>query len=310
MGYVPLRVTYAETSTTCCGFGDGLRNGGFWDGGRRSGGAFGEALRTGLDLAPVAFGAGFDLRNFAVGAALGAAGHGAGGGEAEVGLADPKGRRRVAAALVEGCEPLVWVDADEAFGDALLVEGYGAPGVAALLRALGSLVASHGRLEVLQRVPVRPDPLPLLRVESVERPGRFRGPRLAAEDCAQAPQHQRNAPLFVGTRSIAAGAVSLTFPTCRKRLRPLSPGPARRRAASRGGPGQRVRGPARIAPRRCRPRGACRTDSRAPSTPRLLSRAPRGALATMAISPRGRFCSRGYHCGVAGPLGWVRLRSR
>src|ERR671916_1102597 len=126
-----------------------------------------------LKIAPVAVGAGPNFGRFAVGAALGAAGHGAGGGEAEVCLADAQGARRVAAALVEGGEPLVGVNADEALGDALLVEVLGALWVAVLLRALGRLVALHRRLEIFERVPVRPDPLPLLGVEAVERPCRL-----------------------------------------------------------------------------------------------------------------------------------------
>ncbi len=45
----------------------------------------------GLEHAPVAFGAGLEFGDSAVGAALGAPGHGPGGGEAEVGLADAEG---------------------------------------------------------------------------------------------------------------------------------------------------------------------------------------------------------------------------
>src|SRR4028119_1460740 len=103
-----------------------------------------------LEHVAVAFGAGLELGDLAVGAALGAAGHRPGGGAAGGGVAAPGRRRRRRPAVAAGCgglgarvggagEPLVGVAADEASGDALLVEVDGALGVAVLLGTLGSL---------------------------------------------------------------------------------------------------------------------------------------------------------------------------
>ena len=75
--------------------------------------------------------------------------------------------------------------ADEAFGDARLVEVGGLLGVAALLGSPGFFVALHRGFEAAQRVVLRPDPRPLARVQAEERRGFLGEPGLPAEDASQ-----------------------------------------------------------------------------------------------------------------------------
>src|SRR3712207_9365350 len=70
----------------------------------------------------VAFDAGLEVRELAVGGALRSLGHPSGGGELHEGFGDAEGLRVVLAPLVEGGEPLVGVAPYKPFGDARLVE--------------------------------------------------------------------------------------------------------------------------------------------------------------------------------------------
>ena len=81
--------------------------------------------------------------------------------EQDEGFTGAEGFFVITAPFVEGGEPLVGMAADEAFGDARLVEEDGPLGVAALLRPCGFFVALHRGLEAAQRVVLRTDPLRL-----------------------------------------------------------------------------------------------------------------------------------------------------
>ena len=94
---------------------------------------------------------GLERRELAVGGALGSSGHRVARREPDERLRDPEGLPVIAAPLVEGREPLVGVAADEAFGDARLVEADGFLVVAALLGPRGLLMALHRGLEAAQR---------------------------------------------------------------------------------------------------------------------------------------------------------------
>src|SRR5687768_11134603 len=111
-----------------------------------------------VERAPVALDAGLELGEFAVGGALGSAGHLSAGGELREGFGYPEGFGEVMPAFVDGGEALVRVAADELLADAYLVELDGPFGVAALDGQLGLLVALHSGFEVAKRVLFSPDP--------------------------------------------------------------------------------------------------------------------------------------------------------
>jgi hypothetical protein len=109
----------------------------------------------------VALYAGLEPGELAVGGALGASWHRAARCEQDEGFTGAEGFFVITAPFVEGGEPLVGMAADEAFGDARLVEEDGPLGIAALLRPYGFFVTLHRCLEAAQRVVLRTDPLRL-----------------------------------------------------------------------------------------------------------------------------------------------------
>lgn len=172
-----------------------------------SAGDCGGDVATLLGRVAVAFGAGLHFGCFAVGAALGALGQGSGGGEAQEGFAGAEGFCVVAAAFVDGGEPLVGMAADEALGDALFVEFYGALGVAVTFGPVGLLVSLHGGLEVEEGILLSPDPAALRGVQAVERRGILLGGRFAAEDAPQTFEDQnRSSPYLPASITGLRGA--------------------------------------------------------------------------------------------------------
>src|SRR5215212_669221 len=124
-------------------------------------------LSSFVERAPVAFDAVFEPGEFAVGGALGSAGHSSAGGEPGEGLAYSEGFGGVVPVFVDGGEPLVRVAADEPLGDTDLVKVDGPLGVPALDGQLGLFVTLHGSLEVAKRVLFRPYLRPFFLIEPV-----------------------------------------------------------------------------------------------------------------------------------------------
>jgi hypothetical protein len=152
----------------------------------------------------VAHYAGLEPGELAVGGALGASWHCAARCEQDEGFTGAEGFFVITAPFVEGGEPLVGMAADEAFGDARLVEEDGPLGIAALLRPYGFFVTLHRWLEAAQRVVLRTDSLRLGCLQAEERRGFPGGPGLLAEDASQPPQDQSKY-LLTRTRSEYSG---------------------------------------------------------------------------------------------------------
>lgn len=140
-------------------------------------------------MVAVAFGTVLELGEFPIGGALSAARHPATLRQFQVDFRNAKGRLVVAAALVYGGKRRVRVTTDEAFSNALLVEAYGAFGIAALFGFSGSLVTLEGGVETTQGVFLSTDPGPLIVVEGGET-GRIPCTFItSAEDTAQLSEH-------------------------------------------------------------------------------------------------------------------------